>query len=541
MVTQTNAGPVADGVLLRRLVTRKKVVHLAVAAIISVALGHFMDSVKELRPLRFLAYQVLSAIEWDSPAENLLIVKISDDDYYTVGGPEIPVSIQLSRLLPKIAAYNPKAIAVDIELMVPPESEARARNLLTTIGAEKSKTVFVFPDTVSERIVRSAAGKESTQFERPEDSLQAFAEKLPTSVTGNIRFGHIRILEDVRRLSIALPIQGTRGEELAPSFAAEAVGWQDPQTEHRAETEGLFPYAAFWRSSDFRSVRSADFNEPGSKAVLHGMISPDTVVLVAGAFHSEGLGLGVLADSEFPSPVGDLPGYQLQANYISSLLNRKWLYLEMPEWLLLVIEVFVVALIAIVRDAILAIKITRHMRPLMSVVFVTFVMFIAVASINIILRRFNFYFDVAIPSLLILLHCFVDDYAEASSDPGRWLSHEHPAHDAHELVGKMLDQFRVNFDHLARRLKKNKRETRLLVRAIVLQRMCLMDQEDIRFLARVNTDLAFRIFVGFRMYESVWDLQHFRENKEIIYSEIGESVVQQIADTVAADRSFATA
>src|SRR5713226_8565652 len=109
--------------------------------------------------------------------------------------------------------------------------------------------------------------------------------------------------------------------------------------------EEKFVYGRFLKVSEFQKLSAPD--------LLGGLASSknccrDRIVLIGGAWHQYGMNRGPLVDTHH-SPVGEISGLYLHANYIEALLDEKYKH-EVPHWFAVLIALVLSLMIYIGFD-----------------------------------------------------------------------------------------------------------------------------------------------------------------------------------------------
>jgi hypothetical protein len=212
---------------------------------------------------------------------------------------------------------------------------------------------------------------------------------------GRIRFGYILLPRDLRALPRTIPLAGGGDQQ---SFARAIVAAHNPALlEHvLRDTTSAVPYGSYLPSSMFIQ-RSAGEVLNGDLVDLAGKI-----VIVGGAWHERGYGMGRLVDLYY-TPAGEMPGVFVHANFVETLLDlRTWP--AAPAWFVHTLEfVVVVALMIWLASA------HRALHRLGRIV----VALGLIVGVNVVALHFvGFYFDAVVPATSIVVHSVLDQVNE---------------------------------------------------------------------------------------------------------------------------------
>jgi CHASE2 domain-containing sensor protein len=167
-------------------------------------------------------------------------------------------------------------------------------------------------------------------------------EVLPAGVY----LGHLNLPRDKRQIPLQMPVRQGEDAPLAPvdSFAMQMVAAYEEATGKPAKTisqpavaaaleAGEFLYGGFFRREDFAAITSGRLlagDEVAKRRCRH------RIAIVGATWHEAGENVGNLIES-FPSPVGNVPGLFLHANYVEALLDGRF-HRGAPLWSALLLD-----------------------------------------------------------------------------------------------------------------------------------------------------------------------------------------------------------
>jgi CHASE2 domain-containing sensor protein len=157
-----------------------------------------------------------------------------------------------------------------------------------------------------------------------------------------VHFGNINLPIDKRRIPLVTPTSGD-GDGPSISLALAAVdafeGWShlEPRTRLKpaiaaAIQEESFVFGGFIPESEFQTLSIAELADGVPRALR---LARGRILMVGGTWRAD-LGHGDDVDSH-RSPVGDIRGMYLHANYIEALLDDRYAR-EVPLWFALAFD-----------------------------------------------------------------------------------------------------------------------------------------------------------------------------------------------------------
>ncbi len=359
--------------------------------------GHKLGESQIWMDVRYAAYQkVLYRLTPRAPhPKRTVLVLIKDEEYW---GPELqgrsPIDRDyLAKLLRKLAEANPAVIALDIDLSLTTDQSHR------DAGAYKEETdrlLAAVRDVSAERTVVLARRLQYADETEKEYRATAAVFEGYDFNKGKVRSGYITLPPDIRRIPLALTMQDQTTR--VDSFASAILGAIDEQSLKDAQNneQDAIPYGTFIEPDRFIQ-RSASFvlsSDP--KTLQHEMAF--NVVIVGGARHQFGMNQGPPSDSH-PSPVGNVYGAFVHANYVEALLDSRT-YKPMRESWATGIEV--------VFSILLALFLSLEMR-LVAKLGITIFLSAAVLGISYVSwQNLGLFFDFLVPVVLLCGHVLVE-------------------------------------------------------------------------------------------------------------------------------------
>jgi hypothetical protein len=334
------------------------------------------------------------------------LVLIDDKEYWT-GPPEgrVPLNREyLTKVVDSLVSSNVRVIAIDFDMRLPkPDSmeipEVYKAETCKLIGAIKKgakagkKFVLATPISFDEqrRYRRDTdiyqANGLCERNDRPAPGQKACDEEFTPQEKANIRCGYIALAYDL--LAIPGPLPTTDGVDL-DSFSLAIAKAKKPSVVYGEETR----YSNFIPKVTFETF-NASFSTAELLSSTNKFDSPYDIVIVGANWRTFALDRGPAADRH-QTPIGDLVGALLHANYAEALLTPGRTKLAVPEWVVRVIESLSSLTAALVMAAIAGLwqKIGALLLLLVTLFFMQWVMLHALAV----------FFDALFPVFCLGLH-----------------------------------------------------------------------------------------------------------------------------------------
>jgi CHASE2 domain-containing sensor protein len=364
-------------------------------------LSHRLEKFEALYDLRYRLYRFIQNPWPSKPRLRDVVVVVIDDDEYWHGEPKHRVPIDrryLRKIVEKVAEFQPAVIALDFDLRSPdptgktlnptednslqlPEGAEyvdETADLLKAIRTLVPRCDFVLPTTVA---------VEDGQYLAQVNVYDGFDFE-PYDVAK----GYISLPFDIRYIPPVLAIKN--GTPL-DSFAIGIVRKYDPEMLEGQDLQkhrfGSFIPRDPRRELTSRSILAAD--PASSRALAKRLIGK--IVLIGADWHSRAYQDGKPIDS-YPTPVGELPGVFIHANYIQAILDARTFPLlgsDVIEWFF---------------GLLLAYALTVSIKTPLKLLLVIAIIALPIMASFLILQQLGIYCDVVIVDLLLLGHVLVE-------------------------------------------------------------------------------------------------------------------------------------
>lgn len=223
----------------------------------------------------------------------------------------------------------------------------------------------------------------------------------PYSFDSNrVTWGYINLPVDVRQV----PLRRSNVDSgKLDSFSQAIAIAESPERVSRLRSPTEFPYGSFLSEKVFKDARvvfsARDVLRDAPEVVS---VIPGKTVLVGGSWHANAYGRGVLVDTH-TSPVGEIPGVILHANYAAAMIDGRAYPAAGRIWSDL-IEGIVIAVIAVV----LALP-TSWLRKWLRLGAVV----LCLSALSYVFwQNLGMFLEVTIPVVLLLAHGVLDKYLD---------------------------------------------------------------------------------------------------------------------------------
>lgn len=359
--------------------------------------GHKLGQSDIWMDLRYWAYQsFLYRLTPRAPhPKRTVLVLINDQEFW---GPPLDGRRPLKRdyiakLVCKLGEANAEVIALDVDLSLPIDRKTYEA------GPYKTET-----DALLQAVKQVARDRTVVLAQRlvREDSAGEGLEPSPAVFDGypfgesNVRFGYITLPQDIRRIPLAITLKDRTTK--VDSFASAILGAIDEQslTDAKQKEQDALPYGTFINPDRFLQ-RSASYVLTSDLKTLQKDMA-FKVVIVGGAWHQYGMNQGPAYDSH-PSPVGDVYGAFVHANYVEALLDSRT-YTPMRQSLATGIEVGFSMILAVILSLNLRLPIKLAIAALLCV---------AIFGISYVSwQNLGLFFDFLVPVVLLMGHVVVE-------------------------------------------------------------------------------------------------------------------------------------
>lgn len=358
--------------------------------------GHKLGESNVWMDLRYQAYQrLLYRLTPRAPhPKRTVLVLINDQEFW---GPPLdgrrPLKRNyLAKLIRQLGEANPEVIALDVDLSLPVDKavyeagpyKRETDDLLQAVkDVSRQRTVVL-----ARRLARDPSAGDAFK------SAATVFDEYPFS-EGNVRSGYITLPRDIRRIPLAITLQDRTKLD---SFASAILGAIDEQslTDAKQKENDALPYGTFINPDRFMQ-RSANCVLTSDVKTLQKDMA-FKVVIVGGAWHQYGIDQGPENDSH-PSPVGDVYGAFVHANYVEALLDSRT-YTPMRQPLATGIEVVFSIVLAVL------LSLNFHLPVKVAIAALLCVAIFGISYVS--WQNLGLFFDFFIPVLLLVGHVVVE-------------------------------------------------------------------------------------------------------------------------------------
>lgn len=372
-------------------------------------LGHWFGSHNIWIDLRYKAYQFFQErlLPRAPYPKRTVVVLIGDDEFWN-GPPAHRTPLKrdyLANLLLKIDAANPEVVALDVDLSLPsPELRAtddRSYEVETAKLRDAVEKVCKNRTVVLARTVKYAdAEGEKTEYE-PVQALfdhHNFACK-------ELKSGYISLPPDIRRVALDLEMKGGNRLDSFASAIARAVDARSLSQMQERQQDAL-PYGTFIKPENFPQLPASGVLSASPEALKETLAFK--IVIIGGAWHQLRHNYGAMNDGH-ASPVGDIYGVFIHANYAEALLDSRT-YRPMRGKTSTTIEV--------IASAFLAVVFSLHVRLFFKLVIGLFLCAVIVGISYVSWQNLGLFFDFFIPVVLLFGHALIEKMIANKSDAG---------------------------------------------------------------------------------------------------------------------------
>jgi CHASE2 domain-containing sensor protein len=406
--------------VIKRLAGKKPWYWLKVAIIIVIGLylGHSLDEEGYLTGPRYKMSQFLQSLTPFPPyPKHTALVLIQDEEYWR-GEPEGRVPIKrdyIGKLMEALDKANAAVIAIDFDLrsqsapgsddLEQPGYRAETDLFCKAVWAASQRRKVILPKTIS----LTHVGKDDYFYETKPDIY----DKCDFG-GGRVSKGYIALPPDTR-LAPLLSLEVKGGPPLDSFSQAIARAHDEDVLRHLRETEEL-PYASFINQEEFeKKVVSAGDLLKGEPAALKRV--ENKVVILSGAWHSQGFETGMLIDS-YDTPAGIIPGAFIHANYVEAMLDSR-IFRTWGGWTLVIIEILLSLCVAL--------PFALEIRALQKLLAVVFIGLVTLVFSYFSLRNLGLFFDPFIPLILVAAHGAFEQIREWRADAHKYYLSAHKA------------------------------------------------------------------------------------------------------------------
>jgi CHASE2 domain-containing sensor protein len=343
-------------------------------------------------------YQVYRAYDWASPnprePKHTVLVLIEDEEYWTGKlARRVPTRRDyLASVVKALDGCEPSVIALDFNLTSPtldgslvehPEYAGETALLVDAVLEVSKRRPVVLPAMI---------GRTGASF----SVLSSVYGDLPFA-KGKLQRGYINLPFDIRQIPTPQPIV-TGGK--IDSFAVSIVRARHENMLRATERSNVLPFGTFIEKP---------FPTISTKDVLEGKCGhiPSKIAIIGAGWNQSAFGAGGSVDLH-PTPLGMISGVLIHANYVEALIDgntRK----PLPHAAGHIIEFLVLVVFAVF----LAIKTNRSYHKIL-IVSLGCLVLVLISYVT--WQNVGYYFDFVFPIIFLLVHAFLDYFAEIQKE-----------------------------------------------------------------------------------------------------------------------------
>jgi CHASE2 domain-containing sensor protein len=380
--------------------------HWVVAAALIAAGSLYSATLESFPPLfnfRYRIYYFLLNLSPREPFPTDTTIVALDDDLFWHGelARRSPVKRRyLAKLVREIAKFHPKVIALDIKLsatqtqswtndhrlQLPVEQDYvdETAELLEAIRDVAATTDVVLAKRIA------YADPEETTYKREANLYDTFDFK-----SKRVRSAYINLhRDDERYVPPILPM--TNGPPLR-SFALEIVNSATPEILERKDWSQLM-FASFIpiTKTNEKTVSASEVCDPNHDTEKLERGLGHRRVLVGATWHTKENGQGGVVDPH-PSPLGEIAGVVLHANYVEAILDQRVYPLKHVEWW-----------VEAMAGLLLAYLFALHLRQGSGIVLLGVIVAVSLFLSYFLLQNFGIFCDVVILNVLLVGHVLLE-------------------------------------------------------------------------------------------------------------------------------------
>lgn len=397
-----------------RVIAKSSWTHWALVIALTLSgvyLGHAAERAGFLIDLRYRFHQVLTTFVNSRPMypRYTRLVTVGDEEYWRgdLAGRQPVKRDFLASLLRAVDQANPAVIALDFDLSASDPTAPAVHDdyrdetavLMTAIREIARRRPVVLPRTIN----RDGEGYflEADIHDGDHRDGRVLCAKRPSdSTVPNVSCGYIALPRDIRRLPPALRMEREMRGAPLDSFALATARASNREMDYTRPIE--VAYGSFMRFKRY---------EEASAVVSAGKILTDLterrklahrIVLIGANWSSLGYGRGPEVDGH-PSPVGEIPGVVLHANYVEAILDGRT-YRPIPSEVAVGVEIVVVLAVALIF--------VLGIRPRRKAVLLGLMATGLVALWYVLFQNFGRFFDGLIPLVMVGGHAAFEQMRE---------------------------------------------------------------------------------------------------------------------------------
>ena len=408
---------------LRRVLFQERVRHRSrrqillhwVVVIALILLGMKIGSLLEEHHVgmnfRYITYRALQKFRPGNPfVQSTVVVVIGDEEYWKGDAARrVPINREyLAKIIGALAEAQPKLIAVDFDLRSPtpdgkpyvehPDYEKERQVFLKTVDEISKHVPVVLPETVT--LV------EGSYYLQESDIYDDYAFH-----SGKVLKGYINLPFDYRMVPLTLLMRdGTPVKSMSEAIVENI----NPEALKHIHKDGDFPYGRWLSIESFENRHLVSATEVLNHNAEAFEKIRGNVAIMGSAWSKSAYGRGPFNDEHF-TPVGDIPGVFMHANYVEALLGERT-YGRWGEISLKILEFT----ISLALASIFAWPFRPLVRFIMVFLLCLFLLFLSYLSFLNLGRFFDFF----VPTILVLGHAGFEQLREWRTD----------SHEYHKLI-----------------------------------------------------------------------------------------------------------
>jgi len=353
--------------------------------------------------LRYWTYQnVLQALIPRHPYPKRTVMVLLGDDEFWNGylARRTPLKRDyLAKLVSRIGEANPEIVALDIDLSYPapeilseehPDYYQETQQLLNAVNTVSQNRTVIFG-----RMVRY------TDSEGNYEPVRAVFDDADFSKNEKVRVGYINLAYDVRQVPVELKMEGGFSIDSFSSAIARSTNEKTVEGMHGEHLPyGTFIYPGAFTQFSAEEILNSDLESLKEKLGFR-------IVIIGAAWHEYGFNRGPKHDVH-TSPVGDVYGAFIHANYVEALLDSR-VNQAMSESTAVLIEIlFSIAL---------ALSFSLEVNIWLKIAFAGVLCLLMIGTSYIAWQNMGMFFDFFIPVILLIGHAAVDEIKDRKKQP----------------------------------------------------------------------------------------------------------------------------
>lgn len=279
-------------------------------------LGEWLGKQQYWINLRYSIYDHLTRNSARPAYDHRTVLVMIDDDEYWKGelAGRVPIKRSyLAKLLKAVSAANPEVVAIDFILRSPtPDDRPISYKDYDDETEEFIKTLKELSANQTIIVLPKSLGGDAEGYFLERDIYDGRID----ANSGKIRTGYIEFDDDLRRVPLELKLKDGQSVDSFALAIVRAAQGRPPLPSH---DNNSMPYGSFMRAEHFKSYKASQVLS-GDKSVLSEL--NHKIVIIGGSWHSFAYNRGLWVDA-FDTPVGQIPGAYVHANYVEALISSR--------------------------------------------------------------------------------------------------------------------------------------------------------------------------------------------------------------------------